>query len=176
MDVLPATVRCLALAAVLVTAACSTPAEPTGSAAPLSNTFESPEAVARAVLSAVTDRNLDRLRELPLSEAEFRGHVWPELPTSRPERNVPFDYAWGQLKQQSDAFLQQTIARYGGKPLTLVSTRFTGETTQYASFSVMRESEVVATDETGRDLILRLYGSVMVKDGRYKVFSYVIDD
>ena len=76
----------------------------------------------------------------------------------------------------SDAFLQQTIARYAGKPLTFVSARFTGDTTQYASFSVVRESEIVATDETGRDLILRLYGSVMVKGGRYKVFSYVIDD
>lgn len=175
MDVVPATLRFVVLAAVVLTAACSTPAEPTISA-PLSNTFDSPEAVARAVLSALAERNVDRLRALPLSEAEFRGHVWPELPTSRPERNVPLEYAWGQLKQQSDAFLQQTIARYAGKQLTFVSARFTGDTTQYASFSVMRESEIVATDETGRDLILRLYGSVMVKDGRYKVFSYVIDD
>ena len=176
MDVVPAALRCFVLAAVVLTAACSTPAEPTVSAAPLSNTFASPEAVARAVLSALAERNVDRLRALPLSEAEFRGHIWPELPTSRPERNVPFEYAWGQLKQQSDAFLQQTIARYAGKRLTFVSARFTGDTTPYASFSVMRESEIVATDEAGRDLILRLYGSVMVKDGRYKVFSYVIDD
>jgi hypothetical protein len=176
MDVVPAALRGFVLAAVVVTAACSTPAEPTVSVAPLSNTFDSPEAVARAVLSALAERNVDRLRALPLSEAEFRGHVWPELPTSRPERNVPFEYAWGQLKQQSDGFLEQTIARYAGKPLTFVNARFTGDTTQYASFSVIRESEIVATDETGRDLILRLYGSVMVKDGRYKVFSYVIDD
>ena len=166
----------LILAAVLATAACSSPAEPTSPLVALSHTFESPEAVARAVISALTERNVVRLQQLSLSEAEFRHHVWPELPTSRPERNVPFDYAWGQLKQQSDAFLQQTVARYAGQKLTLVSARFTGETTQYASFSVMRESEIVATDETGRDLILRLYGSAMIKDGRYKVFSYVIDD
>jgi hypothetical protein len=176
MDVVPAALRGFALAAVVVTAACSTLAEPTVSAAPLSNTFDSPEAVARAVLSALAERNVDRLRAMPLSEAEFRGHVWPELPTSRPERNVPFEYAWGQLKQQSDAFLQQTIARYAGKRLTFVIARFAGDTTQYASFSVMRESEIVATDEAGRDVILRLYGSAMLKDGRYKVFSYVIDD
>ena len=58
----------------------------------------------------------------------------------------------------------------------MTRTRFTGETTQYQSFAVMRESEIIAVDETGRELVLRLYGSAMVKDGRYKLFSYVVDE
>jgi hypothetical protein len=128
------------------------------------------------VLDALAANDVDRLKALPLSESEFREHVWPELDTSRPERNVPFEYAWGQLKQRSDEFLRQTLARYGGRRLALVRIGFTGETTQYTSFAVMRDSEVVATDDTGRELVLRLYGSVMVKDGRYKMFSYVVDD
>jgi hypothetical protein len=33
----------------------------------------------------------------------------------------------------------------------------------------MRESEIIAADETGR-------GSAMVKDGRFKMFSYVVDE
>lgn len=177
MDLVPAAVKRSLLAAVVVTAAaCSQPAEPTRSAVPLSNTFVSPEALAQAVLSALSSRDLDRLRSLPLSEQEFRDHVWPELPTSRPERNVPFEYAWGQMKQRSDGSLDQTVSRYGGRSLTLVRTTFTGETTPYRSFSVMRESEIIATDDTGRQLVLRLYGSAMLKDGRYKMFSYVVDD
>jgi hypothetical protein len=177
MDVVPAAVRFAIMAAVIVTAACSAPAEPTRStAAPLSNTFDSPEALARAVLERLERRDWPGLRALPLSEAEFRDHVWPELPASRPERNVPFHYAWGQMKQRSDGHLGNTFARYGGKPLTLVRTRFTGETTQYQSFAVMRESEIIAADDTGRELILRLFGSAMVRDGRYKLFSYVVDE
>jgi hypothetical protein len=176
MDVISATLRFLLTAAVLVTAACSAPAEPTRSAVPLSNTFDSPEALARAVLDALGRRDLAALRAMPLSESEFRDHVWPELDTSRPERNVPFDYAWGQMKQRSDGYLQGTFGRYAGRSLKLVSTRFTGETTQYQTFAVMRESEVIATDETGRDLILHLFGSAMLKDGRYKMFSFVVDD
>src|SRR5688572_29071865 len=164
------------MAAVIAAAACSQPAEPTRPAAPLSRAFESPEALAQAVLTRLAQRDLAGLRALPLSEAEFRDHVWPELPTSRPERNVPFDYAWGQMKQHSDGSMQQTMARYAGKRLTLIRTRFTGETTQYQSFAVMRESEIIASDETGRVLVLRLYGSALVKDGRYKLFSYVVDE
>jgi hypothetical protein len=188
MDFVPAAVRsslsratgaalALGLAAVIVTAACSAPAEPTPStAAPLTNTFDSPEALAQAVLAALASGDIERLRALALSEAEFRDYVWPELPTSRPERNVPFEYAWGQMKQRSDGHLQQTFARYARRPLKFVRTRFTGETTTYSTFSVMRDSEIVAADDTGRDLVLRLYGSAMVKDGRYKLFSYVVDE
>ena len=109
-------------AVVIVTAACSTsaPAEPTrATAAALSHTFDSADALARSLLDALRQNDLARLRSLPLSEAEFRDHVWPELPTSRPERNVPFDYAWGQMKQHSDESMQKTIARYGGRRLTL---------------------------------------------------------
>lgn len=175
MDVVPSAVRHAVLAAVIATAACSAPAEPTRSAAPLSHTFASPEELARAVLTALERKDLDALRALPLSEAEFRDHVWPELPTSRPERNVPFDYAWGQMKQRSDGSLGSTLGRYGGRSLRFVRAGFTGETTEYSTFKVMRESEIVAADENGRELILQLYGSAMVKDGRYKLYSFVVD-
>jgi len=175
MDVVPAAVRFLVVAAVFMAAACSGPAEPTRCAAPLSQTLASPEELARAVLAALERTDLAALRAMPLSEAEFRDHVWPELPTSRPERNVPFDYAWGQLKQHSDGSLAETVGRYGGRPLRFIRTSFRGETTQYRTFSVMRESEIIAADETGRELILRLYGSAMLKDGRFKLYSYVVD-
>lgn len=132
--------------------------------------------MAQAVLDGLAHRDVSRLKALALSETEFRDHVWPELPTSRPERNVPFAYAWGQMKQRSDGSLNNTIGRYAGRSLKFVRAGFTGETTQYRSFRVMRDSEVVALDETGRELVLRLYGSAMVKDGRYKLFSYVVDD
>ena len=168
--------RLLVLAAAVVTAACSAPAEPTRSAGPLSHTFASPEALAQAVLARLGTKDLAGLRALPLSEAEFREHVWPELPVSRPERNVPFAYAWGQMKQHSDGHLETTFARYAGKPLRFVRSRSTGETTTYQSFVVMRESEIIAADATGRELILRLFGSVIVKNGRYKIFSYVVDE
>ena len=161
---------------VLAAAGCSTPAGPTGTNAILANTFASPEALAEAVLQGLAARDRARLQSLALSESEFRTHVWPELPTSRPERNVPFEYAWGQMKQRSDGSLSYIFQRYAGKPLTFLRTTTTGGSTQYKTFVVMRDSEIVATDETGRELVIRLFGSMMVKDGRYKVFSFVVDE
>jgi hypothetical protein len=176
VDLIPAALRLVIVAAVVLTmAACSSPSEPSRSAAPLANTFESPDALARAVLAALEKADVAALRSMALSEGEFRSHVWPELPVSRPERNVPFDYAWGQMKQRSDGSLGETVGRYGRRPLRFVSTRFTGETTTYQSFSVMRASEIVATDQDGKDLVLHLYGSAMLQDGRYKLYSFVVD-
>ena len=154
--------------------ACTQPTTPSGKL-PLSHTFETPEALAQAVLDRLGRADVEGLRALALSEQEFKDHVWPELDTSRPERNVPFEYAWGQLKQRSDGFLANTVGRYAGRPLKFLRTSYRGETTQYKSFMVMRESEVIAADETGKELVLQLFGSAMLKDGRYKVFSYVVD-
>jgi hypothetical protein len=176
VDFVPAAVRLLIVAAIaLAMAACSNPSEPSRAAVPLAQTFETPDALARAVLDALARRDVATLRTLALSEREFRDHVWPELPVSRPERNVPFEYAWGQMKQRSDGSLAGTVSRYGGRPLRFVSARFTGDTTAYQTFSVMRDSEIVAADEQGRELVLRLYGSALVKDGRYKLYSFVVD-
>jgi hypothetical protein len=154
--------------------ACTQPNSPS-SKVPLAHTFETPEALAQAVLAGLASRDVEGLKALALSEQEFKDHVWPELDTSRPERNVPFEYAWGQLKQRSDGVLAGTVDRYAGRPLKFLRTSYRGETTQYKSFAVMRESEIVAADETGRELVLQLFGSAMLKDGRYKVFSYVVD-
>ena len=154
--------------------ACTQPTSPSNKT-PLSSTFDTPEALAQAVLSRLARNDAAGLKALALSEQEFKDHVWPELDTSRPERNVPFEYAWGQMQQRSDGSLNGTLERYAGKPLKFVRTRYAGETTQYQSFAVMRESEVVATDEMGRELVLQLFGSAMLKDGRYKLFSFVVD-
>ena len=143
---------------------------------PLPNSHGSAEELARAVLVAIERRDVDALNALALNESEFREHVWPELPAARPERNLPFSYVWGDLHQKSNARLGRTLAEHGGKKYILVSIRFTGETTAYQSYRVHRQSEVAVRDAQGRDQNVRLFGSMIEKGGRFKVFSYVIED
>ena len=142
----------------------------------LSNSHGSSESLARAVLSALEKRDVNALNTLALNEQEFRDHVWSELPAARPERNLPISFVWGDLHQKSDTNLRQTIAKYGGNSYELVSIRFVRGSTDYRSYRVHRESEVTVTDREGRKQDLRLFGSVLEKDGRFKVFSYVVDD
>lgn len=130
--------------------------------------------MAEAVLSAVAARDAASLHALAITEPEFRQHVWPELPASRPERNLPFSYVWGDLRQKSETRLSATLAAHGGQRYTLEEVRFSGET-RYPGYTVHRDSVFLVRAPDGpREL--RLCGSMIEKDGRWKVFSYIIDD
>ena len=140
------------------------------------NSHDTPEALARAVLAAFEKRDIDRLLKLALDKQEFAEHVWPELPAAKPERNLSVNFVWGDLHQKSNIMLHESLAAHGGKKYELVGLRFLGETTPYGSYLVHRESELTVKDLDGTQRDIRLFGSVLEKGGRFKVFSYVIDD
>jgi hypothetical protein len=129
-----------------------------------------------AVLDAIQRRDITTLRSLALNEQDFREHIWPELPASRPERNLPFSYVWGDLHQKSEAALAQILARHGGRRYMLMSVRFAGETTRYPSYTVYRETVLKVRDDQGIEADLRVFGSSLEKDDAWKVFSYVADE
>ncbi len=142
----------------------------------LSSTFESPEAIARAVLDALAREDVETLKSLPLSKEEFRLYVWPKLPASRPERSIPFDYGWGDLHQKSVNAIASNYARHKGRKLELLSIRFKDGETDYETFVVHRKSELRVKDvASSEEETLELFGSVMEWNGRYKLFSYVTD-
>ena len=143
---------------------------------PLANAHPSSASLARAVLDGIAARDITVLRALALTESEFRGHVWPELPAARPERNVPFGYAWGDLRQKSERSLARTLGRHGGRDYRLVSVSYEGETTRYDTFLVHRDTTLVVRDDAGAEQAIRLYGSTLEQAGSFKVFSYVVED
>jgi len=152
----------------LATSACS-------SGSTLANAESSPEQLTVAVLEALEQRDEARLRGLALSEQEFRDIVWPELPAAQPERNVPFSYAWGDLRFKSDAALAGTLREFGGQALTLTDLRFRGVSTQYQSYVVHRTTTLRVLDAQGVDHEVQLFGSILEYGGQFKLFSYVVD-
>jgi hypothetical protein len=145
------------------------------STAPLANADASAEGLATAVLEALARNDRAALEALALSEDEFRAHVWPELPAARPERNLPFSYVWGDLRQKSRLRLAQTLREHGGTALTLLDVTFSSET-KYPSYVVHREATFRVRDAAGTESEVRVCGSMLEKDGAWKVFSYVVDE
>jgi hypothetical protein len=164
--------RTLIVAGGLLLAAACRPAPP-----PLAPAFDSPEALARAVLELVATEDVNGLRALALTEQEFRTNVWPELPAARPERNLPFSYVWGDLRQKSDAGLSSVLSRYRAHRLELVAVRFGGRT-PYTSYVVHRDAVFSVRDTATHGPLeeIRVCGSLIEQAGRWKVFSYVVDD
>lgn len=127
------------------------------------------------MLDGLERREVKALRAIALDEQEFRNHIWPELPSSRPERNLSFSFVWGDLHRKSEASLARTLAAFGGRHYELVGVRSLHGTTQYQSYLVHRDTAVIVRDATGAEQLLRLFGSTLEKDGKFKVFSYVVD-
>jgi hypothetical protein len=142
------------------------------SAPPLANAHHSADGLVRDVLEAFAVRDDKRLRALALTEEEFRQRVWPSLPASRPERNLPFSYVWGDLQQKSDSRLRTILAVHGGRPYQLAAITFSGGTTEYPGFRVHRDAVLTVRDTAGAEHDVRLFGSVLEMGGIWKVFSF----
>lgn len=139
------------------------------------NTLDSKEAVAGAVLDAIARRDAARLRALAVTEAEFRTRVWPELPASRPDVGMPIDYVWSDMAFKNRGYLSQLLAEQGGRRLTLEAVEFEGRTTDYGAFRVHAKTRLVVRDEAGARQTIRVFGSLLESGGAWKVFSYVVD-
>ncbi len=101
--------------------------------------------------------------------------MWPELPAARPERNLPFSYVWGDLRQKSSDTLRRLLADRGGRAYEFVRVEH-GETTKYDTFVVHRDVAIVVRTAGAGEQRLRFYGSMIEKGGALKVFSYFVDD
>ena len=142
----------------------------------LEYTFESPEAVAGAVLRAFDAGDRGALEALSLTEHEFRKLVWPKLPASRPGRNIPWDYVWKDLHGKSAMQMQARLNEWQREDgVAVVRVEFAGDTTEYETYRVRRKSVVVLRTSAGQEMRQRWFGSVIEQDGRYKIFSYVVD-
>ena len=126
-------------------------------------------------LALVEAGDAERLGSLEVNEAEFREAVYPRLPASRPERNTSAEFLWEMLHQRSRNSLAYTLDRYQGSRFELVAVDFVGETTDYGPFRVHREAVLTVRAPDGERGTLRIFGSILEQDGRYKIFSFVTD-
>jgi hypothetical protein len=141
----------------------------------LESTFESDEAVARAVLDGLARKDLQGLLGLALTREEFEDLVWPTLPVSRPEVGMPFAYIWNDHSTKSRTYLGQTLAMYGGRRFELLRIEFAGQTTEHGSCSITRESRLIVRDEEGQEQTVRVFGGIIRQNGHSKVYSYIVD-
>jgi hypothetical protein len=132
----------------------------------------SPEELVRGFLAALSHDDLDQVRRLAVTEEEFATYIWPELPAAAPDRNLTVQFVWNNMNVRSQSNLRHLMDALGGQRLELEELRFTGKTTEYATYRIHRNSELVVRDRTGKISIGRLFGSVLELDGQFKILSF----
>lgn len=140
----------------------------------LASAYASADALARRFLAALATSNAEAIKAMRVTKEEFCDLVWPDLPSSRLP-NVTCDWAWDQATLKSASGLAEMFKDHQGKRYEFLSLRFAKGTESYPSYTVHKEARLRVRDEAGAERELRLFGSMLEMDGRFKLFSFVVD-
>ena len=125
-----------------------------------------------AVVDALNHKDIEHLHRLRVQREEFLDWIWPEFPASRPPSNFPGDFAWSNMNKKCNIGMKKWITRYGGQNLTFVGIRFERPQETYDGFQLLRGTILTLQNTAGEKRDLKILGSVVVKNNRYKLLSY----
>ncbi|MYA69022.1 hypothetical protein F4009_15950 [Candidatus Poribacteria bacterium] len=136
------------------------------------NSLDSPGQLGLAVVDALNRKDIEHLNRLRVEREEFLDWIWPEFPASRPPSNFPGDFAWSNMNKKCNIGMKKWISRYGGHNLKFVSIRFERPQETYDGFQLLRGTILTLQNAAGEKRDLKILGSVVVKNNRYKLLSY----
>ncbi|MDE0553693.1 MAG: hypothetical protein OXI24_05735 [Candidatus Poribacteria bacterium] len=134
--------------------------------------LDSPDQLGLAVVEALNRKDIEQLNRLRVQRQEYLAWVWPAFPASRPPSNFPGDFAWSNLNTKCNIGMKKWVARYGGQNLQFVSIRFDQPRENYDGFYLLRGTVLTLQNAAKEKQELEILGSVVVKNGRYKLLSY----
>ncbi len=153
----------------------------------LTNTAPSIDEIGRTVLAALYENNFKKLDAMRITEKEFRELIFPGLPIGKIKQwQDQYDFVWGDVNTKSRYGLRTVLARYGGKKFHYVKTIFKKKVTTYETsgntpftkqtYKAHEDARIIAKDETGKEVELKLFGAIIEYRGAYKIMSFNIKD
>ena len=136
------------------------------------NSLDSPDQLGLAVVDALNREDIEQLDRLRVQREEYLDWIWPAFPASRPPNNFPGDFAWSNLNKKCNIGMKKWIAHFGGVNLKFVDIRFDGSEETYEGFQLLRGTVLTLQNVAGKKRELKILGSVVFKNDRYKLLSY----
>ncbi|HUG44798.1 MAG TPA: hypothetical protein VMN76_11225 [Acidobacteriota bacterium] len=124
-------------------------------------------------LQALHEGDEAKLRQMALNKLEFKMYVWPHLPSSRPGTNLSADYVWEQMQPRTRAGFHRTFQDHGGRRYQLEGWSFKKGEKDYGGFVIHGDARISVFEENGEKRTLNLFGSVIEREGEFKIYSYV---
>jgi hypothetical protein len=133
------------------------------------------DAVVPRLTRALEQSDTSALRDIVMSRAEFAYLYYPTSVYTRVPMKQDPGLVWFLHVQHSEKGVSRLVNRYGGRPLDLSNTcasppKVEGENRLWFDCA----QRIVETG--GRDTtVIRLFGGVYERNGRFKIFSYSND-
>ena len=141
----------------------------------LSGGADSPERLAQSLLTALAARDSAATTSLVLSRGEFAWLYYPHTRFVAPPYELGPELVWLTHAAASKKGERRILARFGGRPLRLVSLTCPERSTREGPNRIMADCELRIADGDAGPRTLRLFGALLNRDGRYKFLSYAND-
>jgi hypothetical protein len=133
------------------------------------------DALVRRFVRAVETSDTNAFRAMTLSRREFAYLYYPESPLSRRPYEEPPALLWFRMSEGSNTGLVRVLRRHGGKPMGYVSYDCEATPKREGPNVLWERCRVRHVRAPGDTVEERLFGSIVVRDGRYKFVSYAND-
>ncbi|MGQ0720427.1 MAG: hypothetical protein ACT4PE_02510 [Candidatus Eiseniibacteriota bacterium] len=138
----------------------------------LARSFDTPEALAEALLDAIERESLDMFEELRIDRAEFERFFWPEFPQSRPITNATAADAWLFHNGHCRDGVLEMLDGLSGRRLHLQGLRYREGVARYRNFNLYHGVVIEAATAEG-DLVEIDEATVFAeRNGRWKVYIF----
>lgn len=129
-------------------------------------------ALIQEVRDALAASDARRLGALTLTAREFADLVYPESPYTQPPMRQAAGLVWAQISNASNSGFTRLITRVGGLELRIENHRCDKAPEQLGRNRIWAGCAVHLTDARGRSEWHRLFGSIIERDGRFKIISW----
>jgi hypothetical protein len=140
----------------------------------LSGGAETREALVRRFVRALEHRDTAAVRAMALSRSEFAYLYYPHSPFTREPHKQMVGLVWFFTQRNSSKGITRAFDRLGGQELAYRGHRCDARPRRQGSNLVWQDCVVRLADGDQTDE-LRLFGSIVERDGRLKFVSYAND-
>jgi hypothetical protein len=130
------------------------------------------EALIRRVVRDVARADSSDLAAAAITPREFIDLVYPSSPyTHRPYEQPP-DLVWMQIANPSGAGYRRLLGRLGGQAFAYISDACAGKPERQGANTLYLDCIIMVSDPSHRQIKQRWFGSIIERDGRFKILSY----
>lgn len=136
----------------------------------------SPRELVERVLESLAARDTASLASLLVDRDEYMRVVYPELgahfAAARDTRAETMEFLWENQSLNALKGMRKALRELGGVQMQLVTIEFKEGERRFPSYRLFEGTEVVVNQNDGRTATLYALGTMIEKDGRYKLMSF----
>jgi hypothetical protein len=133
---------------------------------------ESREALVRRAVAALSSADTADLRAMTLDAHEFVDLVFPTSPFARQPYRQPVGFAWQQIRGSSTVGMRRLVRTMSGQTWRYVDHRCAPRAEHQGANTIWSSCMVRLLAPSGDTIPAQLFGSIIERDGRFKLVSF----